>query len=80
MSVSRALRGLNSLCRKSEETEKVQCGLEGGVRETIGFAGRTESLFEMGDHEYIMEPSALLSDSPAVQDYWMQASWCNRDF
>ena len=39
------------------EREIPKCGLEGGVRETVGFLGRTE--FKVGDHEFIMEPSTL---------------------
>lgn len=36
-------------------------------------------MFEVGDRGFLMEPSTAVSDSPAVQGCWMQASWCNRD-
>ena len=54
------------------DREIPKCELEGVVKETVRFLGSTE--FKVGDHDFIMEPSALSSDSSVVPSYWMQAS------
>ena len=54
------------------DREIPKCELEGVVKETVRFLGSTE--FKVGDLDFIMEPSALSSDSSVVPSYWMQAS------